>query len=136
MIEGLDETTAGIVLAIVEFINVVKIGVHTGYLVEYINARNWEHIGWEIGAILFDLVQAVKGETSFTIGGHTYDFIEVNPEQQRLLASSASIDESIPNARNTSIIYGPDAFKLYIEGILSQIDSTYSSHQVNMECIN
>lgn len=41
LIDALDGATAGVTLAIVESINAVKIGVHTGYLVEYLNARKW-----------------------------------------------------------------------------------------------
>lgn len=133
LIDALDGATAGVTLAIVESINAVKIGVHTGYLVEYLNARKWQDIGWELGAISYDVTQAFEGESSVTIDGETFDFIAVKPEQQRRLAS---ISDSTPNSRNTSILSGPNAFKLYIEGILSQVDFTFRMQHFDMECIN
>lgn len=80
LVDSLDELTDGATLVAMEVADVAKIGTHIGYLTTYLKSKKYEKIGWELGAIAYDITLAVKGETSATIDGKTYNFIEVKDQ--------------------------------------------------------
>jgi len=75
LVDSLDAATDGATLDAMEAADVAKIGTHIGYLTTYLKSKKYEKIGWELGAIAYDITLAVKGETSATIDGKTYNFI-------------------------------------------------------------
>lgn len=77
MIDSLDAATGGASLAAIESVNAVKIGTHIGYLISYIENNNYQNIGWEMGAIAYDVTLAVEGESSVTIEGETFTFLDL-----------------------------------------------------------
>lgn len=82
MLDALGLATGDVSYAAIEAANVMKIGVHTGYLVSYYKCKNFNNIGWELGSICYDLTQAVRGISSVTVQGRTFDFHEVQDTLQ------------------------------------------------------
>lgn len=80
LVDALDAASGGISYAALEAGNAAKIGTHVGYLISYFKSKSYQNIGWELGAIAFDITQAIKGESSVTIDGETFDFVEVKDQ--------------------------------------------------------
>lgn len=75
LLNSLGLATDGASVAAIQTVNAVKLGVHIGYLISYIEKNNYQNIGWEMGAIAFDVTQAVEGESSITVDGQTFSFL-------------------------------------------------------------
>jgi len=58
-----------------EALDAIKILVHAGHLWSYYDDDNYKDMGWEIGAILYDIIEAIEGKTSISIGGNDISFI-------------------------------------------------------------
>lgn len=77
MIDSLDAATGGLSLVAIEVIDFGKIGVHATALWGYYASGDYVNVGWELGAITYDIIEAAEGQTSVTVGDHTYDLISV-----------------------------------------------------------
>jgi len=58
-----------------EALDAIKIMVHAGYLWSYYEDDNYKEMGYEIGAILYDIMDAIEGKTSISIGDNDISFI-------------------------------------------------------------
>jgi len=76
MIDALGAATGGISEAAVEVFDAAKVAWHIDYLYSYYKKKDYTNIGWEMGAMAFDITQAVQGKSSLTIEGETFDFID------------------------------------------------------------
>jgi hypothetical protein len=89
MIDALGAATGGISVAVIEAFDAAKVGFHIAYLYDYYKKKDYTNIGWEMGAIAYDITQAVQGKSSVTIDGETFNFIEVDQMKRKLSDSSA-----------------------------------------------
>jgi len=94
LIDALDAATDGISEVAVEVFNAVKIAWHIGHLYSYYKKKDFTNIGYEMGAIAFDISQAVKGESSVTIAGETFDFIDTNVIERSQISQRRSLGET------------------------------------------
>jgi len=78
MIDALGVATGGISEGALEVFNAAKVAWHIDYLYSYYKKKDYTNIGWEMGAIAYDITKAIEGESSVTIEGETFDFIDTN----------------------------------------------------------
>jgi len=102
MITSLGAATGGISEASIEAFNSGKVAFHLGYLFDYFHKKDFQNIGYEMGAIAFDISQAVEGQSSVSIKGETFNFASI--QQRRSLAQwnhTQITDEEITKTKNT-----------------------------------
>jgi len=78
MIDALGVATGGISEGALEVFNAAKVAWHIDYLYSYYKKKDYTNIGWEMGAIAYDITKAIEGESSVTIDGETFNLIETN----------------------------------------------------------
>jgi hypothetical protein len=69
------DATDPAVWAFSEALDAIKILVHAGYLWSYYDDDNYKEMGYEVGAILYDIMDAMEGKTSISIGDNDISFI-------------------------------------------------------------
>lgn len=82
MINALGAATGGISEAALEAFNAAKTAWHLCYLMDYFHKKDYVNIGWEMGAMAFDITQAVQGKSSVTIEGETFNFIGLDQQKR------------------------------------------------------
>lgn len=143
MIDALGAATGGISEAALEVFNAAKVAWHIDYLYSYYKKKDYTNIGWEMGAIAYDITQAIEGKSSVTIEGETFDFIDTKvierSQQRRSLASSGNHDEeisqsSISSFKNLGVTKGPTAHEMYIKAFYASVDPFYYDKIANPKC--
>lgn len=76
-----DTAVAAELGTVLEVADIAKIGAHTDDLISYYKSKDYKNIGWEIGAIAYDVTQALEGKSSVTIDGETFNLLEVNDQK-------------------------------------------------------